>query len=58
MKKSPRYKTERREKSVIESYFDMSMGMSVFGDADPTLFEGEIYRFKPGMEMNFIPRWV
>jgi hypothetical protein len=29
-----------------------------FGKNDPVEFEGELYRFKPGIENNFIGRWV
>ena len=29
-----------------------------FGRNDPIIQEGDIYRFKPGIENNFISRWV
>lgn len=51
-------KKQRNERSVISNYFDLSQGFSVFDEADPILFEGEVFRFKPGVEINFISRWV
>lgn len=29
-----------------------------FGTNDPVLLQGPLYRFKPGIENNFISRWV
>jgi len=29
-----------------------------FGEDDPIVLEGDIYRFKPGLEHNFISRWI
>jgi len=36
----------------------LSQGFSLFDEADPVFHEGELYRFKPGIENNFISRWV
>ena len=54
----PLFKKSIKEKSVISQYFDLSQGFSLFGEGDPVLYEGELFRFKPGIENNFISRWV
>ena len=51
-------KKMEKERSVISQYFDLSQGFSLFDEADPVFHEGELYRFKPGIENNFISRWV
>lgn len=45
-------------KSIIKSYFDKENLFELFGEDDPVTLEGELYRFKPGIENNFISRWV
>ena len=45
-------------KSTIRTYFQKENLFEVFGEHDPITLEGEIYRFKPGIENNFISRWV
>ena len=58
VKQEQKAKRSVKDRSVISQYFDLSQGFSLFDEADPILCEGDLFRFKPGMENNFISRWV
>eukprot|EP00347_Sterkiella_histriomuscorum_P022149 403331507 len=56
---SPVKREQSQEKpkiDVLNAY--ISQAEQDFGANDPVLSQGEIYRFKPGYESNFIPRWI
>jgi hypothetical protein len=48
--------SSRPEKSTANAYF--SEKDLLFGEDDPVELEGDLYRFKPGIQHNFISRWV
>jgi hypothetical protein len=45
-------------RNKLKSYIDDVNDNKDFGKNDPILEQGDIYRFKPGIENNFISRWV
>ncbi|CDW87864.1 UNKNOWN [Stylonychia lemnae] len=45
-------------KNKLKNYLDENNDKKDFGRNDPIVQQGEIYRFKPGIENNFISRWV
>lgn len=55
--KKQRDVSKQSQRSVLTSYFNEDE-LKDFGKNDPVIYEGELYRFKPGIEHNFISRWI
>lgn len=55
--KKERRGSSRAERSVANAYFS-EKEIGLFGNDDPIELEGDLYRFKPGVNHSFITRWV
>ena len=44
----------KHKKSCISEYFKNPDMIELFGNEDPVGMQGELFRFKPGVDKNFI----